>query len=320
MSDLFLGVSWVLKIITSSLDAASESGDISVHCTGPVSCRDLTDLIIQSVLQLLNIWEKFTTDLLLQPSKQPEIWRVEIQAVGWMWDLQDPVLMEPVLHVIGPVGGCPIVQYPPPASSPHLGSASSHSIMQMIQNVQVHMSVNSLSPGDESAIHKSISIKENDCHHLWNCLFSDWDCWSGSIGLEPCPVVTPGVRIPGVEPCLISTNNMVNLSSSAHGVQSSSCTMDSSLHLCIGQMMRDPVGTLFLQVKILLQHSKCRSNTQISASSNLPHCLASILLHNCLNCLDFCCSSAQRLTWMGQILHLIPAILEGCKPLPDGPH
>ncbi len=88
-----------------------------------------------------------------------------------------------------------------------------------------------------------------------------------------------------------------------------------ALPLGVSEAVRYPVGTLLLESQILFDHIESSSNTEVGSVGNLSHCLSPILLDDCPDVLDFCCSVLEWLTRVGQIIDLNASILESSNHL-----
>lgn len=71
-----------LEIVSSSLDAATEAWNKSVHCSGPLLWCDLSKFSVDGILQLHQIMESLSPHLGFQVGKQPVIRRIQVRTVG----------------------------------------------------------------------------------------------------------------------------------------------------------------------------------------------------------------------------------------------
>ncbi len=69
-------LSWLLpfKIVTSSLDALAKSRNVAVHCSCPVSLRNLANFMVNRVLEQGEVGQAFSLGAFLQKGKEPVIW------------------------------------------------------------------------------------------------------------------------------------------------------------------------------------------------------------------------------------------------------
>ncbi len=308
-----LSKSWVFKVVSLSLNAP---GLVPVHCGCPLMLRNLAQMIIQCVHELLSVWKEFTPHKFLQFRKQPEIQRIQVRTVGglgYLWQVHWGIV-KPGLHWETPVGRSPIMKQSPMSGSPHLWASAAHSISEILQNLEIQSTIDPLPLGHKTPVYQALPIKKDHQHHFLDWLLMHRHCRRCGVSGQPLSVVPSGCRIPAVKPRLISTHNVIHRPIPSKHPQCSPCPVDTPLTLLGGEAMRYPMRTLLLQQKVFFQCSVCTSKAQVTPGCYLSDCLPSVLSHNGIHMLNLGCSAAQWLSGAWQISSLNPPSRKGSKP------
>ena len=301
----------VFEIRSLCLDAASESGHITVQGIPPLMSRNLTNFMVDGVHELLGIWEQMSADMSLQDGEQPIVWWVQIWTICWMWDLRESHLLELSLDRIASVCRSTVMKNSPAPASPDLRPAPADGVTQLLKDLQVKLTIHTLTLRNKTPVDKPEVVKKDDQHHLLGGLLSHWHCRRWCIGSQPLAIFPSGRRIPHIEPTFITTNHTIYCSIPSQSAQSSTSMIHPPLFLRICEMMGDPVGTLLLEGEVFAHCSEGAANAQISSLCNLADGLSLVLLDNLVDMLNFCWIAPQQLSGSQKVIHLVSAIFKG---------
>ncbi len=151
----------MFKISSMCSNAEVKAWHISLHCGHPLMCRNLPHFLVNSVHQLLQVRVKFTMDFLLQQGKQAVIRWIEVRAIWRVGHLRQVHLCEPGLDWQRPVGRCSVMQDSPIPCPPHSWAVPVNSITQLLKNLQVQLTINSLTLRNKLAVHQALVVKKN---------------------------------------------------------------------------------------------------------------------------------------------------------------
>ncbi len=91
-------------------------------------------------------------------------------------------------------------------------------------------------------------------------------------------IVAPGIRIPHMEPCLITTNHMLNLTFSSKDPQTPSAAVNSCVLLHSSEQMWNPGCGQLCALKIFPEHLMSCPQGNTHLWSQLPDYLSSVSL------------------------------------------
>ncbi len=317
VSEWKLSSSMSLKVFSPSCNASVKLLRIPVHGIMPFCCRDLPDFLVDAVLEQLGVVEPCATNPVLQQGKQPVIWRAQIRRITWMrqsWNLH---LSQELSDRAWTVSWCIVMQESPASGTENLWPTMSHSLDESLDDPQKKLTSDSDSSRNKFTVDKSKLVKKTNQHDLWSVLFNPWHNWSLLTLGQPRPVLEAILGVPGVKPGFITTDDMVDSSSSWHLCERCFGASHLTQFLSWSQQMRNPLWALFLHIQVFAQKSVCCLQAQIDVCRQLSDTPFWVLIEQLLHLSNFlrCPPNWSSRAWC--IFNPCPSILELWVLSPD---
>ncbi len=180
-----------------------------MECVSEFPLANLSDFIVNTPLQGIQIWEDFPPHVLLHSGKQEEVRGGQIRGISGVGQELGVCLLEKAQDVIMPVHWGPIMVQPEILSPPKLWSFPSDMLSESLHHSQIKFSINSPSVGHKFMHDDSFGIPKSDQHHLVDVSIFHTFGWAWLVFGQPGACAHVGFWLVTGEPGFIPCHNSV---------------------------------------------------------------------------------------------------------------